>query len=162
MRPGAHCKGMEMTLSRAARRMAGLTIVLVPTIEYGGVFLLSLLRSGDPLYTDGVVGRAFLRAGHAHAGVLVILGLVCQMLLDDARLPHRWAWAARIGFFVAPLLVSGGFFAGAPQGDGAPGAGVNLVYVGAAVLAASLLTLGVGLLRPRAPVAPVHDAPVEA
>lgn len=146
-----------MKLSRAARRMTGLTIILVPTIEYGGVFLLSLLRANDPMYTESVVTRAFFRAGHAHAGVLVILGLIGQVLLDDARLSGRWTWAARVGFFVAPMLVSGGFFLGAPQDGAEPGAGITLTYVGAGVLAVSLVALGVGLLRPRVDAAVLAD-----
>ena len=34
-------------------------------------------------------GQNFFRAGHAHAGVIVILSLVCQLLADAALLPDR-------------------------------------------------------------------------
>ena len=46
----------------------------------------------------------FFRAGHAHAGVLVILSLVIQVLLDHATLSAELVWALRIG---APLLYTG-------------------------------------------------------
>jgi hypothetical protein len=46
---------------------------------------------------------AFARAGHAHAGVLLILALVCQLMVDDAELTGPWNWLAGSGVAVAAL-----------------------------------------------------------
>lgn len=138
-----------MKLSQPARLVSGLTIILVPTIAYGGTFLLSLYRQSDPTFLENEVYRAFFRAGHAHAGVLVILGLVAQILADNARLPRALTWLTRIGFFVAPMLISAGFFLAAPVETREPGQMVSLIYVGTVILIASLIALGIGLIRPR-------------
>ena len=95
-----------------ARLFCGIILLTVPTIEYGGYFLLTLLSGTDktPL-TD--FQRSMFRAGHAHAGVLVILALIAQVLLDYAALPASLNLSIRIGFPLAAIMVSGGFFASA-------------------------------------------------
>jgi uncharacterized membrane protein YphA (DoxX/SURF4 family) len=54
--------------------------------------------------------QAFFRAGHAHAGVLVILALVTELLADAARLSGALSVLARDGVWAAAILVSAGFF----------------------------------------------------
>ncbi len=90
----------------------------------------------------------FFRAGHAHAGVIVILSLACQMLADGAVLPDPLLWFVRIGVPLATILISSGFFFSMlpPTATQASGA-VALIYLGAVVLAFSVVILGVGLLR---------------
>ena len=90
----------------------------------------------------------FFRAGHAHAGVIVILSLVCQMLADAAILPVPLLWFVRIGVPLAAILISAGFFFSVlpPTTTQASGA-VSLIYVGAVVLAIAVVSLGIGLLR---------------
>jgi hypothetical protein len=66
-----------MTLSREARLVAGLTILAVPTIMYGGVTLLGILTKGIAGISPGNLALdqtqwALFRAGHAHAGVWVV------------------------------------------------------------------------------------------
>jgi hypothetical protein len=39
---------------------------------------------------------ALFRAGHAHAGVWLILSLMIQVLLDATRLPSSTKWLARV------------------------------------------------------------------
>lgn len=136
-----------MTLSRDARLVAGITLITVPTILYGGLTLLGLLtqgaaglRPGDLVLDD--TQWSLFRAGHAHAGVWVILSLVLQVLLDAAALGSGWRWTARIAAPAAAVLVSGGFFGLAF----APGF-VLLTYAGAAALVAAVLITGVGLIR---------------
>jgi len=137
-------------MSDAARRFAGLTLILVPTIEYGGYFLLTQLLDGQSGYMANPLRQNFFRAGHAHAGVLVILSLVCQVLADWAVLPGAWQWLVRVGVMLAPMLISAGFFFSVMSvAATAAGGAVVLIYLGAALLAASVLALGVGLLRAR-------------
>jgi hypothetical protein len=75
------------TMTREARMMTGIILITVPTIQYGGYFLLTSLINKGSGYMDNALRQNFFRAGHAHAGVIVILSLVCQMLADGAALP---------------------------------------------------------------------------
>jgi hypothetical protein len=135
-----------MDMSRESKIVAAFALILVPTIEYGGSFLLKSLS--DPAYTANPLRHDLFRAGHAHAGVIIILTLVCQLLLDGALLRPALKWAARLGVPIAALLMSGGFFLSAVSPSvSQPGKLIVLVYVGAVVLAGSVLLTAVGLLR---------------
>ena len=133
-------------MSNATKLISGILLITVPTIEFGGTFLLSILSSKEQRFTE--FQRSMMRAGHAHAGVLVILAIVAQILMDQARLPETLGWAVRIGFVLAALLVSGGFFGGA-MGNDNPGGLIALLWIGVVVLAASVITLGIGLIMAR-------------
>jgi hypothetical protein len=137
-------------MSRATRLMAGLTLVLVPTIQLGGSFLLVSLIDRDSGYATNALRQSFFRAGHAHAGVLTILSLLCQIFVDVARLSQALAWLVRIGAPLSGILISAGFFLSmlAP-GAAEPGRAVVLIYAGAVLLAAIVVSLGIGLLRAR-------------
>jgi Ni,Fe-hydrogenase I cytochrome b subunit len=128
--------------------MAGWILITVPTIQYGGYFLLTSLVDRSSRYMDNPLRQNFFRAGHAHAGVIVILSLVCQVLADAATLPAPLLWLARIGVPAAAILMPLGFFLSMPSPSAtAPNGFMALIYVGAVVLAVAVLTLGVGLLR---------------
>ncbi len=133
-----------------SKLMGGIIFITVPTIQYGGYFLLRVLSG----YEEGLALTTFqesmFRAGHAHAGVLVILSLVAQLFVDHAALPKSLAWMVRIGFPAAAILVSGGFFASAIGSNiDQPTKLIWILYLGIVVLATSVLTLGIGLLRSR-------------
>jgi hypothetical protein len=74
-------------MTREARLMSGIILITVPTIQYGGYFLLRSLMSKSSGYMENPLRQNFFRAGHAHAGVIVILSLICEMLADSATLP---------------------------------------------------------------------------
>jgi hypothetical protein len=135
-------------MTREARMMSGIILITVPTIQYGGYFLLTSLMNKGSGYMENPLRQNFFRAGHAHAGVIVILSLVCQMLADAATLSSPLLWAVRIGVPLAAILISSGFFFSvlSPTATQANGA-VVLIYLGAAVLAFSVVTLGIGLFR---------------
>ena len=128
-------------MSNATKLITGILLIMVPTIEAGGTFLIRLLSGKMPQFTE--FQRSMFRAGHAHAGVLVILALVAQILVDQARLPETVGWAVRIAFVLAALLVSGGFFGGA-LGKDQPGGLIALLWIGVVLLACSVITLGIG------------------
>lgn len=134
-------------MSSIAKLFCGITLLTVPTIMYGGYFLLTVLsgRTGDTLND---FQRAMFRAGHAHAGVLIILSLVAQVLADHATLSPTFTWAVRIAFPLSAMLISGGFF-GAAAGEGVtqPTKLINILYTGIAVLVFAVVTLGIGLLK---------------
>ena len=137
-------------MSSATRLMAGLIFITVPTIQYGGYFLLTSLIDKQSGYMANALRQNFFRAGHAHAGVIVILSLLSQIFVDAAVLPQPLQWTVRIGVPASAILISAGFFLSmlSPAAE-APSRAVYLIYAGAAILAVSVLTLGVGLLRPR-------------
>ena len=84
-------------MTREARLMSGIILITVPTIQYGGYFLLTSLMNNGSGYMGNPLRQNFFRAGHAHAGVIVILSLICQILADGAVLPDILLWAVRIG-----------------------------------------------------------------
>ncbi len=138
-------------MDKDARLFIGITLLTVPTIVYGGLTVLGIVTAGQagfPAPGDLAPQQvALYRAGHAHAGVLVILSLFLQIVLEHARLDRPLRWASRIAAPSAAVFVSGGFFAVAH----AP-AGRALLYFGASLLVFAVVTTGVGLLRsvPRA------------
>ena len=137
-------------MSRATRVMAGLILISIPTIAFGGYFLLSSLIDPSSGYAANALRQDFFRAGHAHAGVITLLSLICQPLVDVAALRPALQWLARLGVPIAGILLSAGFFTSMlPPAAVAPGPGVVLIYLGAVLLAVSVLTLGIGLLRSR-------------
>jgi len=135
-------------MTREARMMSGIILITVPTIQYGGYFLLTSLMTKGSGYMDNPLRQNFFRAGHAHAGVIVILSLICQVLADGAVLPSSLLWAVRIGVPLAAILISSGFFFSMlPATATEAGGAVSLIYAGAVILALAVVTLGVGLLR---------------
>ncbi len=135
-------------MTREARLMSGIILITVPTIQYGGYFLLTSLMTKGSGYMDNPLRQNFFRAGHAHAGVIVILSLICQILADAAVLPNSLLWAVRVGVPLAAILISSGFFFSmlSPTATEVSGA-VSLIYAGAVILALAVVALGVGLLR---------------
>ena len=133
-----------VVLAADARMTAGIVMLTIVGIESGGLFLLRTARS-NPGYTD--FQRSFFRAGHAHAGVLVILGLLCLVLTGATGLTGFWAWLAGTGVLVAAILMSAGFFFSAMgTGRTRPNRFIGLIFAGALCLAAGVVTLGLGLL----------------
>jgi hypothetical protein len=135
-------------MTRNAKLMSAVLLLIVPTIQYGGYFLLTILSGQQSALQLTDFQKSMFRAGHAHAGVLVILALVCQIVADHAGLPTALEWGVRVGFLLSALLVSGGFFFSAMGSQATtPNGFIALIYLGIASLALSLITLGIGLLR---------------
>ena len=134
-------------MSDATRWLVALEFIAFPTIAFGGYFLLSVLRRKAGTENITAAQRAYFRAGHAHAGVLVLLVIVGQIVLDESRFDEGVTWVLRIGLLLSPLLISGGFFGGAPRTqDGPAGPLVKLIPIGALICSISTLGVGVSLL----------------
>jgi hypothetical protein len=136
-----------MQLSRESKIVCGALLIAVPSIMYGGVTLLGLLTEGAAGLAPGNIElnetqRSLWRAGHAHAGVFVILSLILQLLVDQTGLSSSVKWVARLGAPAASILLPAGFFGLAFI----PGFSW-LVYLGIICLAASMLITGIGLLK---------------
>lgn len=134
-------------MSTESRRLAGLLLVILPTVVFGGVSLLRLLV-GDPQYMQNPLRQDLWRAGHAHAGVLLLLSLIALRYVDEAALSPRLKQVARHAIPLAAILLPAAFFLSVLSPDATePNALINLAYVGALSLMVGLLLLGVGLLR---------------
>ena len=134
-----------LELTEAARVTAGIVLLTVVTIESGGAFLLRVATGGVPT-TE--FQKSFYRAGHAHAGVLVTLGLVCVLLAEATDLGGFARWLAATGVLVGAILLPAGFFFSAMgRGRTRPGRAAVLFPLGGLAIAAGVVTLGVGLLR---------------
>lgn len=134
-------------MSSQSRLTAGVLLILMPAVVYGGVSILSLLV-GDPAYADNQLRQDLWRAGHAHAGVLLVLALVTLRYVDEAALPGSLKTVARHAIPAAAILLPAAFFLSVLSPEATePNAMIYLAYVGAVSLAAGLLILGVGLIR---------------
>jgi hypothetical protein len=133
-----------MDLSDSSRVLAGILLISLVTVETGGALMFKVItgrQEATPLQTS------FFRAGHAHAGVFLVLGLVAQILVDATTLTGLAEWVARAFIPLAALLLPGGFFLSVTaKGATEPNRLAILIPVGAVVLAVGLLTLGIGLL----------------
>ena len=134
-------------MTTTSRRVAGVLLIVMPTVVLGGVSVLSLLVY-DPAYAANPLRQDLWRAGHAHAGVLLVLSLVALRYVDETALPERARWLVRLAFPAAAVLLPLAFFLSVLDPAATePNALVNLAYVGAVVLVTGMLTLGVGLVR---------------
>jgi hypothetical protein len=135
---------VAVTLSSDTRTTAGILLLTIVAVEYGGLVMLRIVRGGQPA-TE--FQKSFARAGHAHAGVFVVFALLAQILADAADLSGIANVVARDGIWAAAILFPAGFFlSSAARGATQPNRLILLVYAGAAALTASVITLGVGLL----------------
>lgn len=137
-------------MSDAARWMVAIGFIALPTIAYGGYFLLSVLKRKVGTENITPVQKDYFRAGHAHAGVLVTLSIIGQIVLDYSSFDDWLTWTFRIGLLVSPILISAGFFGGAPRTEEGPaGPLVKLISIGAVIFSISVVGVGIGLLLPQ-------------
>jgi hypothetical protein len=134
----------DLALSEGTRSMAGILLLTVVAVEFGGVTMLRIVRGSRP--ATGFQ-RSFARAGHAHAGVFVVFALVALLFADSADLHGLIDAVARSGIWVAAILCPAGFFlSSAGEGATEPNRMIALVYLGILALTAGVLALGIGLL----------------
>jgi hypothetical protein len=120
-------------------------VLSLVTVEFGGSALLGFLTGREGL-SDWQKGM--FRAGHAHAGVLLVLSLVYLLYLPRADFSNALEWIAGGVLLVGVLAQSGGFFLHMGLGQpGAPSAGTRLTRAGGVLIAAALLMLAVGLIQ---------------
>ena len=134
-------------MTHESRLLAGILLIVLPSVMIGGVSILSLLI-GDPAYMENPLRQDLWRAGHAHAGVWFILALVALRYIDEANLSHFMKWLVRGSIPNAAIQVPAAFFLSVLSPDATvPNGLIYLAYVGAVLLAVGVLALGVGLVR---------------
>lgn len=135
-------------MSRETRMFAGVLLVVIPSVMYGGLTLLNFLTRNVPGYNDNPLRHDMWRAGHAHAGVYLVLSLVKLRYVDEAVLSPFWRWIARVGAPIAAIFIPAAFFLSVLSPTATePNGLINLAYIGALFLAGGVLSLGVGLIR---------------
>src|SRR5262245_2808362 len=116
----------------------------LPTVMFGGYSLLRLLDRGDSLTPFQV---DCFRAGHAHAGVLLLLSLLYYTFLDRTAFTASVKQAACAALFVGILAQSGGFFLHMMLGEPKRASiGTKVTIAGAALLACAVIVLIYGLI----------------
>jgi hypothetical protein len=119
-----------------------IALVSLPTVMFGGYSLLRL--SAAEKLTP--FQHAYFRAGHAHAGVLLVLALVSLTLLGGTDLGTGVRWLVCLLLLVGVLTQPGGMFVHAFRGRaGEWSAGNTMTVAGGALLAVALLIVAYGV-----------------
>ena len=120
------------------------SVLSLVSVEYGGWALLGFLTGRGQL---GEFREKFFRAGHAHAGVLLVLSLVYFLYLDQTGYSTGVQWIAGLLLLLGIMAQSGGFFLHLALGQkNRSSLGTIVTRTGALLIAAALIVLAIGLL----------------
>jgi cytochrome bd-type quinol oxidase subunit 2 len=134
-------------MTHASLQVAGILLITVAAVAGGGYRLITFIASKTPGYLDNPTRRALWTAGHAHAGVLVVLSLVAMLYIDQTDYSGGMKALIRTLIVAAPILMPLGFFLSIVRpSDTKPNGLLALTYVGGASLVVGTLMLGIGLL----------------
>lgn len=122
---------------------AGIVLLTVAFIAYGGTFLLRVVNKKQP---TNELQRNYFRAGHAHAGVLVMLGLLVNIYTSAPGVPGWAGWCASFILWAAILMPAGFFLSVTGSDPQQPNRLKYLIWVGALFLVAGVIGSGIGLL----------------
>jgi hypothetical protein len=122
-------------------------VLSLVTVEYGGWALLTFISARRGQLND--FQTQFFRAGHAHAGVLLVLSLVYFLYLGSKTdFSKSTQWIVGAILLAGVLAQSGGFFAHVGVGEvGRASLGTRLTRSGALLIATALVILAVGIAR---------------
>jgi drug/metabolite transporter superfamily protein YnfA len=142
---------VTMSPMNATEFLPIVSVLSLITVEFGGWALLAFLTGqgslrGEPATLDHRM--RFFRAGHAHAGVLIVLSLVYYIYLDRADFSNGFDWFVGLLLVAGTLAQSGGFFIHLAKGAPAtPSVGTTVTRVGALLIAVALVILAIGLIQ---------------
>jgi hypothetical protein len=138
---------MEVAQMNVLRTWSIVAWISLPTVMYGGYSLLHLINRGNVLTPFQV---NWFRAGHAHAGVLLLMSLLYYISLDTTSLPPAVKHTACAVLVLGILAQSGGFFIHMMVGQPNQASTGSLVTViGAALLVCAIAVLVYGLIFAR-------------
>jgi hypothetical protein len=120
-----------------------IALVSLPTVMFGGYALHRFVTAGEGL---SEFRRTFFRAGHAHAGVFLVLALVYFEYLARTAFGDTARWILGAAMVVGILAQSGGFFLHMLGEPGKPSIGTQVTRIGALLLAGAMLALAYGLV----------------
>jgi ABC-type uncharacterized transport system permease subunit len=130
-------------LSEATMRLGGIVLLTVVAVAFGGTFLLRVFGGKVP---TNDLQKSFFRAGHAHAGVLVILGLVVALFVDLAGVSGIAVPLSKLVLLAAILMPAGFFLSVVGRDPQRPNRLFALLWLGAASLVVGVVAAGIGLL----------------
>lgn len=120
-----------------------IALISLPTVMFGGYTLLRLFTRDRLNQFQG----NYFRAGHAHAGVLLILALVVLDIMDRSELASGQQWVICFLLLVGILAQSGGMFIHMAIGEpGRWSMGNTVTTIGAVLLASALVWVAVGVI----------------
>jgi len=82
--------------------------IALPTVMFGGYSLLGLMARGNTWLTP--FRATYFRAGHAHAGVFLVVSLLYYTYLAQTPFSSGLKLVACIVLLIGVLAQSGGFF----------------------------------------------------
>src|SRR3712207_5768486 len=133
-----------MTIQPQTAVLIGILLLALVTVESGGYFMTRVVRRK---VEANALQVSFFRAGHAHAGVLLVLSIAILSVIDFSELDGLWGFAARTLVPVAAILMPAGFFLSVLGRDPKkPNRLILLLWIGAASLTLGLIAAGVGML----------------
>ena len=139
-------------MKQESKSLAGILLIIFPTVAYGGMSILGMLINDERGYVDNPLRQDLWRAGHAHAGVLLILSLVILRYVDEANLSKSMKKLVRNGTPLSAILIPAAFFLSVLEPDSSePNTFIYLAYVGFAVLTFTFIVLGIGLVKKTPP-----------
>ena len=132
---------------RTLRLWIVLSWIALPTVMYGGYSLLRLINQREGLT---LFQTAWFRAGHAHAGVLLLMSLLYYLFLDQTTLSPATKQIGCLAMFVGILAQSAGFFIHMIVGQpNEPSLGTFVTVAGAVLLVTAVGILVYGLVTIR-------------
>lgn len=136
-------------MSNSTLQTAGLLLILLPTVAFGGASILYLwITRRSDYYRQNPLRQRLWTAGHAHAGVLLVLSLVAFQYLDAANLTEAMKGVVRLALPSAAIFIPAAYFLSVVKPDAEkPNGLINLAYVGFITLTVGLLILGIGLVN---------------
>jgi hypothetical protein len=117
--------------------------IALPTVMYGGYALLRLTTQTNAATPFRLT---WFRAGHAHAGVLLLMSLLYYTFMDKTSLSTAAKNAGCATLAVGILAQSGGFFIHMIKGQAnRPSIGTTVTAIGALLLTCAIAFLVYGL-----------------
>lgn len=124
--------------------VTGITLLTVVGIAFGGTFMLRIVSGAQGA---NALQKTMFRAGHAHAGVLVTLGLVVALLTQAAGVGTAWSTTGSVLVLCSAIFVPAGFFLSVLGTDpGRPNGWIRSVWIGFAVLVVGLVVSGIATI----------------
>ena len=117
--------------------------IALPTVMYGGYALLRLLTQANAATPFRFT---WFRAGHAHAGLLLLMSLLYYTYMDKTSLSPAVKHAGCATLIVGILAQSGGFFLHMVKGQPDRAShGTTVTTIGAVILTSAIAVLVYGL-----------------
>jgi drug/metabolite transporter superfamily protein YnfA len=128
---------------RTLRGWIVMSWIMLPGVMFGGSLLLRRVSVGDP----DAFQATWLRAFHAHGGVLIMLSMLYVMFLDRTTLSKWTKHVSCLILFVGIGAQVSGFLVHAIAGQPGRGSPGTIVTVsGAALMTMALIVLVYGLV----------------